>query len=249
MANEAEDIDATTSAAAPLKLPVFWTTDPELWFVQIEAQFTARNITSDLAKYSHLVSALSAEIAFNVRDVLMDPPPTNKYQLLKTTIITQTADEVQIRELITTEQMEDKKPAQFLKRLKQLRGKNKTAVPDELLRHIFLQRLPHTAQVALTIAEKTDLDQMAIVADKVMAISPTTLAAAEAASSESNIRQELEELKRRVAREVEGRRTSQRQKKAKDTEKEVCSYHQRFGASATKCREPCSYQGNAQGSH
>jgi hypothetical protein len=145
--------------------------------------------------------------------------------------------------------MENKKPSQFLKRLKQLRGKNKTAIPDELPKHIFLQRLPHAAQVALTIADKADLDQMAIVADKIMAISPTTIAATETAPSETSIRQEMKEFKRSITREVEGIRTSQRQRKPKEGEKEICWYHQRFGASATKCREPCSYQGNGQGSH
>jgi hypothetical protein len=70
---------------------------------------------------------------------------------------------------------------------------------------------------------------MATIADKIMAISPGTSATVEAITTEPNIRQEVEELKRTLTREIEGIKMSQKPRKAKDTGKELCWYHQRFG--------------------
>lgn len=35
-----------------LRIPPFWPEDPDLWFAQLERQFTLCNITSDSVKYS-----------------------------------------------------------------------------------------------------------------------------------------------------------------------------------------------------
>ena len=43
--------------AVSLKLPTFWTSQPEVWFAQAEAQFNLRCITSDDTKYFYVVAA------------------------------------------------------------------------------------------------------------------------------------------------------------------------------------------------
>ena len=35
-----------------IKIPPFWKADPDLWFLQIEAQLTTAGIRSDLSKYN-----------------------------------------------------------------------------------------------------------------------------------------------------------------------------------------------------
>ena len=42
-----------TANAVALKLPSFWTSQPAVWFIQAEAQFTLRNITADETKYAY----------------------------------------------------------------------------------------------------------------------------------------------------------------------------------------------------
>ena len=48
-----------TASAVTLKLPNFWTTHPEIWFAQAEAQFNIRGVTSDDTKYYYAVAAVS----------------------------------------------------------------------------------------------------------------------------------------------------------------------------------------------
>ena len=75
---------ADTSAGA-IKLPTFWTNQPEVWFFQAEAQFHLKKITDNTTKFYHVVAALDMEISKKIYDILSSPPSQNKYQALKTT--------------------------------------------------------------------------------------------------------------------------------------------------------------------
>ena len=77
-------------AAYAIKIPSFWLSDPMLWFTQIVAQFTLRGITAQLTKFHHILANLSQEIATKIRDLLMNPPAENRYDVLKKTLIKRT---------------------------------------------------------------------------------------------------------------------------------------------------------------
>ena len=46
-----------------VKLPPYWASDPQVWFVQLEAYFFTWGITVQNTKFNHLVASLSPEIA------------------------------------------------------------------------------------------------------------------------------------------------------------------------------------------
>ena len=69
--------------AVSLKLPTFWTSQPQVWFEQAEAQFHIRQITADATRYYYVVSALDQDTGVHVIDFLRHPPDDNKYEGIK----------------------------------------------------------------------------------------------------------------------------------------------------------------------
>ena len=82
-----EDPEGINSTA--VKLPTFWSTDPELWFYQVEAVFENRNpkVTVDSTKFNHTMAALPQDILNASRGIIQLPPNTaDRYQQLKTAL-------------------------------------------------------------------------------------------------------------------------------------------------------------------
>ena len=62
----------TTPTLAPftIKIPLLWLSDPELWFQQVEAQFTTKGVSSQRTCFDYVMASLSPGYATEVRDLI-----------------------------------------------------------------------------------------------------------------------------------------------------------------------------------
>ena len=143
MPGEGEPPVASVSAVS-VKLPPFWPSDPDLWFAQVEAQFATRGITVEQTKYEYIVSALAPDTATTVRDLILTPPANTPYTTLKRELIKRTggSNQQKLQKLLNEVELDDQKPTQLLRRMRQLW---RTDTSEDLMRELFLQKLPARA--------------------------------------------------------------------------------------------------------
>uniref|UniRef100_A0ABD2WXI7 Integrase catalytic domain-containing protein n=1 Tax=Trichogramma kaykai TaxID=54128 RepID=A0ABD2WXI7_9HYME len=82
------------------------------------------------------------------------------------------SEEQRVRQLISEEELGDRKPSQFLRHLRSLAGA--TIVQDNLMRQLWLHRLPSSVRAILATQTDAALDKLAELADKIIEISPCT---------------------------------------------------------------------------
>jgi ElaB/YqjD/DUF883 family membrane-anchored ribosome-binding protein len=251
--------NAEEEAVTALKIPPFWPQDPEVWFATVEAQFSIKKITSDRTKFDYLVGALQPEVATEVRDILLNPPGTDKYGGLKTAIINRTtaSQQKRIQQLLLAEELGDRTPTQLLRQMRQLAGTD-AAVTDEILRTLWMQRLPTNVQMVIASQQTLTLDKLAELADKIMEVAqPVVRSKSEQSNQEVNLlRQEIEVLRRQLQQKSDGsssrvrnrsqspahgRRSASRDRQYTSKDGPVCWYHVKFGKRAQKCKQPCDF--------
>lgn len=155
-----------------VKTPPFWPEDPELWFQQLEIQFTLSNVTTDSTKFFYALSQLDHTYISQVKDIIRDPPATGKFEKLKVELTKRlsASREKQLRQLFMHEDMGDRKPTHFLRHLKNLAG---PSVSDELLLSLWSGRLPHNLQTLIASQQpRLGLDELAELADRVHEMAP-----------------------------------------------------------------------------
>ena len=255
---------STTMAAINLKLPPFWPTDPEVWFAQVEAQFTTKRIHSQKTCFDYVISSLSPGFATEVRDLLLNPPSDTPYDKLKTELIKRTAasEQCKLQQLIGGEELGDRKPTQLLQQMQQLLGDKLSSSAESFLREPFLQRLPPSVRMILASADSAmDLQKLADMADKVMEVTTPTVSAIPNTvhPQPSEIEQLRLEVKRltdlvtslihhdrphhqSTSRSCRPPTPSPQQSSSNDS---ICWYHAKFGDAAQKCKDPCTW-GNTQ---
>ena len=178
MEQQTDNMSASTApnvAAVSLKLPPYWPNDPAVWFAQVEAQFTTRGITVEDTKFAYVVSALQPEIAQEVRDILMNPPHDSPYTHLKAELIRRTSasEQKRLQQLLTQEELGDRKPSQLLRRMEQLLGSDH--LEESIFKQLCLQRLPHHVQTILASnRDQMKMAQLADLADKIIEVGPVS---------------------------------------------------------------------------
>ena len=159
-------------AATTIKLPNFWTACPLAWFAQAEAQFNTKNIRTDVTKFEYVITSLPQEVILTVLDIIQNPPQQNAYSALKQALIDRhsISEERKLEELLSETELGDRKPSEFYRYLELLAGTSAT-VGAELLKKLWLRKLPQTINIALVASGKQDKQELIDIADKIWNVS------------------------------------------------------------------------------
>ena len=200
MADDKHAEGRQVTAVVQIELSPYWPADPQIWFAQVEAQFATRGISSQWAKFDYIVSSLAPEIVTEVQDLILQPPDDTPYDKLNEQLIKRTAasEQKRLQQLFHAEELGDRKPSQFLRRIQQLLGDKARDTDNTFLHELFLQRLPLNIWMALASTPDTgSLDNLAQLADKIMEVAtPSPAIAAVSTTSElEHLRKEVAELK------------------------------------------------------
>ena len=165
--------DYPNVSSVSVKLPTFWTHDPELWFLQTESVFNTRNprVTRDATKFDHAVTALPADALNKVQNIIrMSAATPDRYQRLNTTLQTTYGKTVAQRhvELIeyasAKETVLDVKPSNMLMYIQELSGNSKEAFE----RSVLLNRLPLSVRTTLATSSAPNNEALALEANAIM---------------------------------------------------------------------------------
>ena len=254
-------------AAQCLSLPEFIDADPEMWFVFVENNFVAQQVTCERVKYASVVAALKARQLAEVRDIVMDQSGESNYAVLKGEMLKRFGESqlARTRRLLEGEHIGDRRPAQFLRHLRGLAG---TAIPEDTLRAMWLNSLPPNIRHILVAQQGVTLNKLADLADSIVehtapmgtpyahAVTqppapvehafphpPTALATYEARIAA--LEKQLAQMRASRPQNRGHARTRSKSRARSHTparaESGACWYHATYGAKAHKCVPPCTH--------
>lgn len=251
-----ELVDAQPAAvvsAVSIKLPPFWTTRPEVWFAQCEAQFATRNITAQLTKFYYVVAALDTSTAAEVEALVLNPPAENPYDRLKAALIKTFGSTQQDKDmaLLSLNGLGDRKPSSLLRYMNSLNSD-----PATLFRALFLMQLPVEVRRVLAINTTTSMEALAEEADRIMAaekLSPMPIGAIGDTSESPTVNNvaAVGQQGRTHGSVLPGVQCSAQHRPRRSPGRSladagldangVCAYHVRFNADAVRCVAGCRY--------
>ena len=226
--------------------PPFWSHDPALWFLSLEAQFHVKHVTSQSTKYFHVLSALPPEVISTIADIAKHPPEDRPYDALKASLLNRLdiTDRERVRRLLHTADLGDRKPTQLLRYMRSLIGS--FSVDDNFLKEMWFQRLPTQLQANLVVAQDRKLDSLAELADTTWELyqAPSLPSTTTSDSRIANIENELATLRSSLGRvhlRGHSRSPSPTTSRKRPQAAPVCWYHAKYGNDARQCRPPCRF--------
>ena len=138
-----------------VKLPAFYTGEPEIWFSQSEARFRAGNVTTEVQKFNLVAAQLDESTAVLASDILKTVPQEDgtPYTKLKGRILEalSLSTNEKADKLIAMNGFGDKIPSQGLQAMLKLVPEGEAENPGFLFRRFFLLQL--TADVRNSLAQ------------------------------------------------------------------------------------------------
>ena len=223
-----------TVNATSVKLPAFWSGNPEVWFRQVESVFSTRRpaITVQQTKFDYVIQALDNNTADRVQGIILSPPE-NPYDRLKDALIEvfSKSQAEKDQEVLNFNGLGDKKPSELLQQMNNL-----NADPKTLFKAFFLAQLPSEVRRILALSGKTEVKDLAKEADRIMEVSKLT------GGSQVNAAGEF----RKPSRQDPGRSQNKNLSEPRTRPDQdwpllpgLCKYHSKYGMRARSCLKPC----------
>lgn len=236
------------AACVAVKLPEFWKNDPTMWFAQAEAQFALANVVRDHTKFYHIIAKVDQSVICHVADLVTTPPAENKYDAVKERLISrfQVSAQGRLELLLSACDLGDMRPTHLLAKMTELAaGLN---VTEDLLKMLFLQRMPPNVKSILAISDGT-IGKLAEMADKMMDSSTHQVSATanDASSGDtSDLRDQIAALTAVIRNLKTGSGATRSRSASRSSVKdmsghEICWFHRKYGGRALKCSEPCQF--------
>ena len=263
MSNPTDTTGSSQVSRIAVKPPPFCRNDPALWFIQLDAQFKLGNITADETMFYTAISALDSEVLQSVREVILNPPESEKYKTLKEklTAVYAESETVKIKQLLQDLQLGDMRPSQLLSKMTDLSATN---LSETMLKTLWMNRLPSNMQ-AILAASGEPLTKLSVIADKIHELAtPVQLHAVQSSNpSYEALQTQVSELSKQVAqllsmqstRPQRSRSSSRGRHSRHHSSKKrysspppgICFYHHNFGKKAQKCSPPCNFNDSGNG--
>lgn len=131
-----------------VKVPPFWSKNPQLWFHQIDAQFAICKITSEQVKFNYVVASLDMDVLSQVSDIIT-APPVAAYDAMKKRLLSSfgETEERRIKRLLKELELGDKRPSHLLQEMRQIAG---NLVGEDFLKSLWIGQLPPSIQAVVT---------------------------------------------------------------------------------------------------
>jgi len=245
----APNVNLSAESIAHVRLPSFWRHSPREWFLHAEAVFANNRLRSDVSKANHVVAALDEEGVKSVCDLI---GPNVCFESLKQRLIATFAvpQSTCFRSITQPGGIGDRRPTQLLRDMRSILP---DGIGEDALKQFWLQKLPSTTSAIISGQDGT-LEDLAARADRVMeATSYSADVHAVNKTEPSNDRfRAMENAITALTTQIASLVTLQSTKryhgrsrswsKSRSGSNNLCYYHDRFGASANKCKPPCAYK-------
>ena len=228
-----------------VKVPAFWPESAEAWFIQVEAQFALKGVSSSSTKFYYCVSAFNQDTANQVLDLIKSPPAADPYGALKNRLLKLFAlDDYQRYEAISNLPLSgDMKPSKLMSNMLALLPSGHE--PCFFLKGAFLKRLPADIRAHLIRDDFSDPISFALKADEIY---KSRVSSSQVYSVSSTPEEELSINAVRRSVPNRSRRSATPHSSSRQTSRSqsptLCYYHRAWGSRAKKCRAPCSWSEN-----
>ncbi|KAF7264096.1 hypothetical protein GWI33_000648 [Rhynchophorus ferrugineus] len=156
-------------SASNIRLPAFNPNDPEMWFLQVEWTLKHAGITTSAEKFEIVGAALDPIYTQDVRGLLFNPPPEaeDPFSKLKEPLRECLGLSIQnrTRQLLEREEIGDRTPSQFLRRLQSLAG---DAAGHDIIKVIWMNQLDPITRASIAAQQASiKLEDLAKIADNI----------------------------------------------------------------------------------